>query len=72
MNPLVLMSLTYKMRATTEDPGGPILLTAEPEGWRIKDGRHRAIAALIAGRPDVLAMEHHSCGTTCPSNPSSV
>jgi hypothetical protein len=54
MNPLVLMSLTYHLTATTEDPD-PAEVTPEPDGsWRIYDGRHRAIAAVIAGRPDVL------------------
>lgn len=57
MNPLVLMSLAYHMKAGTEDPE-PIVVTKELEAaWRIHDGRHRAIAAMIAGRPDVLAVE---------------
>jgi len=54
MNTLVLMSLAYRLRSTTEDPE-PIEVTQEDGGWRVHDGRHRAVAALIAGRSDVLA-----------------
>lgn len=55
MNPFVLMSLAYQMRASTKDPA-PIEVTEEPDGtYRVSDGRHRVVAALIAGRPDVLA-----------------
>lgn len=54
MNPLVLMAMAYRLRSTTEDLD-PIEVTADGDGWRIHDGRHRAVAALIAGRPDVLA-----------------
>jgi hypothetical protein len=57
MNPLVLMSLAYRLRSTTEDPP-PVKVTPEPDGsWRIHDGRHRALGAVIAGRPDVLCEE---------------
>jgi len=56
MNPLVLMAMTYRMRSTTEDLE-PIEVTRDGDGWRIHDGRHRAVAALVAGRPDVLAQE---------------
>ena len=56
MNPLVLMAMTYRMRSTTEDLE-PIVVTRDGDGWRIHDGRHRAVSALIAGRPDVLAQE---------------
>jgi hypothetical protein len=54
MNPLVLMSLAYLLKSTTEDPA-PILVARETDGFRVTDGRHRAVAALIAGRSDVLA-----------------
>jgi hypothetical protein len=57
MNPLVLMSMAYHLKAGTEDLD-PIAVTKELDGaWRIHDGRHRALAAMIAGRPDVLAGE---------------
>lgn len=54
MNPLVLMSLAYTLRSSGEDPD-PIVVRAEGPFFRVIDGRHRAIAAIIAGRPDVLA-----------------
>lgn len=55
MNVLVLMSLAYLLKSTTEDPE-PVIVEAEDNGFRISDGRHRAVAALIAGRPDVLCV----------------
>jgi hypothetical protein len=54
MNPYVLMSLAYLLRSTTEDPP-PIHVTREGDYYRIHDGRHRFVAAVLAGRPDVLA-----------------
>lgn len=54
MNALLLLHLAYELRATTIDHD-PIEVTEERPGWRIHDGRHRAVAALIAGRSDVLA-----------------
>ncbi len=56
MDVLTLLSLAALLRKTTEDPE-PVLVQREQSHWRISDGRHRAIAALIAGRPDVLAHE---------------
>lgn len=56
MNPLVLMSLVYMLRSSTKDPE-PIVVRAEGENYRILDGRHRAMAAIIAGRQNVLAIE---------------
>lgn len=56
MNYLQVGHFAYLLRSTTEDLD-PILVQALPDGsYRITDGRHRAIAALIAGRPDVLAI----------------
>jgi hypothetical protein len=52
MDVLVLMSLAAGLRKTSEDPA-PITVTREPGGWRVADGRHRAVAAMIAGRRDV-------------------
>jgi hypothetical protein len=54
MNPLVLMSLTYMLRGTSNDPE-PIRVYRDGDMWRVHDGRHRSMAAQIAGRPDVLA-----------------
>lgn len=57
MDVLVLMSLAAMMRKTTEDP--PPIRVSELNGgnWRVEDGRHRFFGAVIAGRPDVLAVE---------------
>lgn len=55
MNPFVLMSLAYQMRASTADPE-PVQVTRDGDGWRVHDGRHRVLAAVIAGRPDVLSV----------------
>lgn len=49
------MSLTYMLRSNVNDPE-PIVVKQEGENFRIMDGRHRAVAAMIAGRPDVLAV----------------
>jgi len=56
MDVLTLLSLAALLRKTTEDPE-PVSVRREQSHWRISDGRHRAIAALIAGRTDVLAEE---------------
>jgi hypothetical protein len=56
MDVLTLLSLTALLHKTTEDPE-PVTVQREQSHWRITDGRHRAIAALIAGRSDVLARE---------------
>jgi len=57
MNPFVLMSLAYLMLSTSEDPD-PVEVTREPDGnWRVHDGRHRVVAAMLAGRRDVLCRE---------------
>ena len=56
MDVLTLFSLAALLHKTTEDPE-PVSVQRERSHWRITDGRHRAIAALIAGRSDVLAQE---------------
>lgn len=56
MNALRLMALAYRMRGTTSEVEGPITVRPEAGGWRVVDGRHRFLAAVIAGRPDVLAV----------------
>jgi hypothetical protein len=55
MNPLVVMSLAYLYRSTTEDVA-PIVVRREGEHYRITDGRHRYFASVIAGRRRVLAV----------------
>src|SRR5215207_5679918 len=49
MNPFVLMSLAYLYRSSNED-AEPILVEYAANGlYEIKDGRHRAVASMIAG-----------------------
>jgi hypothetical protein len=56
MNPLKLMAFAYEARSGNEDRD-PIIVEALGDGsFRIEDGRHRAVACLIAGRRDVLAQ----------------
>lgn len=55
-NPLVLMSLAYAMRTTTWEPE-PIEVRREGQFLRIVDGRHRFMAAVIAGRSSVPYVE---------------
>lgn len=54
LNPFVLMSIAYVLRSSVDDVE-PIVVKPEGENFRIMDGRHRAVAAMIAGRSDVLA-----------------
>lgn len=54
-NYLVIASLTYFYRGSNED-AQPIEVTKEGDYWRIKDGRHRAIGSMVAGRKTVLAI----------------
>lgn len=55
MNVLVVMSLTYFYRSGVVDTT-PIVVRREGDNYRILDGRHRAVASMIAGRPTVLAV----------------
>jgi len=52
----VIGGLLKMLRTTCEDPP-PILVERDGDGWRVLDGRHRYFGAVIAGRPDVLAVE---------------
>jgi hypothetical protein len=55
MNYLKIGFYVYELRATTKDHE-PIAVRPCGDGsYRITDGRHRAISALVAGRRDVLA-----------------
>lgn len=56
MDPCILLGLVPLMRKTAEDHD-PILVRPDGDLWEIQDGRHRFMAAVIAGRPDVLAEE---------------
>jgi ParB-like chromosome segregation protein Spo0J len=54
-NPLVLMSLAYTLRSSGDDPAPVSVRPIDGTGlYRVIDGRHRFMAAVVAGRPDVL------------------
>ena len=54
MNPLVLLSLAYRLRSSTEDVE-PITVRATSDNvFQVVDGRHRFVAHVIAGRSEVL------------------
>lgn len=55
MNPFVLMSLAYLMRSTNEDVEPIIVQRESLSVYRIVDGRHRAVAAMMAGRKYIAA-----------------
>jgi len=55
MNLLVVAVLVQLMRCSTDDPD-PALVVPDGDGWRVTDGRHRYVAALMAGRPDLLCV----------------
>lgn len=55
LNPYVLLGLVPLYRNSNEDTV-PITVTAEGVYWRVADGRHRAIASMMAGRKHVLAL----------------
>lgn len=61
MNPFVLMSLAYLYRAGNEHTT-PIRVTRCGDLYRITDGRHRAVASMIAGRKTVLAKIKEGAG----------
>jgi hypothetical protein len=54
LDPFLLISMAHWLRATTQD-SDPIKVKREGELYRVIDGRHRVVGALIAGRHDVLA-----------------
>lgn len=54
MNYLVIASLAYRLRSTTEDVE-PVTLARAGKHYRIIDGRHRFVAHHIAGRQRILA-----------------
>lgn len=59
MNPYRLLGLVPLLKETTQDHE-PITVRPLPGGsWRVVDGRHRFLASIIAGRPDVLCELDH-------------
>jgi hypothetical protein len=59
MNAFVLMGMVPLLRGSALDHDPILVTTACPDcGTRtVLDGRHRWIAAVVAGRHDVLALE---------------
>lgn len=59
MDYAVIGGMLKRLRTTCED-WDPVLVRAHTEApWLLLDGRHRFFASVIAGRPDVLAIEEH-------------
>lgn len=56
MNPWVLMSLACAMRQTHDPVGPPVTVAREGDLLRIVDGRHRVVAAIMAGREFISAV----------------
>lgn len=59
MNPFVLMGMVPLLKGSTEDHDPIEVAPSEccSSGcWVVHDGRHRWIASVIAGRPDVLSV----------------
>lgn len=54
LNPLLLFSLAYRLRSTTDDVTPAIVRANGPEDYTVLDGRHRFLAAVIAGRHELL------------------
>ncbi len=64
MDPCVLLGMVPPLRGSHFDHD-PILVRWDPATYiyTILDGRHRFVAALIAGRSDILAMEENADAT---------
>jgi hypothetical protein len=56
MNPLMLMHLAYLLRSSNDHHVDPIEVWRDGANYRIKDGRHRFMAHVIAGRQTVPAV----------------
>jgi hypothetical protein len=56
MDIAIVAVLAARLRKTAKD-WEPIYVRREGAYWRVMDGRHRFFASVIAGRPDVLAVE---------------
>lgn len=56
MNPLLLSHLTYILRSRNDHEVPPIEVWRDGSNYRIKDGRHRFFAHVIAGRQTVSAV----------------
>jgi hypothetical protein len=58
MDIYTLASLTKWYRCAN-DHTTPITVTTEGDYYRLNDGRHRAVASMMAGRKQVLAEVQH-------------
>ena len=56
-NFLKIGAYAHLLRGTTEDLEPVVVAFEAKESWRLVDGRHRYLAAVIAGRPDVLCVQ---------------
>ena len=68
MNYLVIASLTYMLRSTTDD-APPVVLARAGKHYRIVDGRHRFVAHHIAGRQRILARIQDTPPAPTPTKP---
>lgn len=57
LNVLTLMAITAVLR-NSHHPVEPVLVRKEDGHWLLVDGRHRYMAALIAGRESIACKEH--------------
>jgi hypothetical protein len=65
----VLFSLAHMYRSTSDD-APPVEVRDLGNGyWRVLDGRHRYLASVIAGRPDLLATVEAATPSTPPKEP---
>jgi hypothetical protein len=54
MNYMLVGVLSYKLRTSLDDLP-PIEVKRVGDCFQVVDGRHRVVAHMIAGRPDILA-----------------
>jgi uncharacterized ParB-like nuclease family protein len=65
----VPFSLAHMYRSTSGD-APPVEVRDLGNGyWRVLDGRHRYLASVIAGRPDLLATVEAATPSTPPKEP---
>lgn len=57
MNLAVVAAMIPRLRKTAKDWEPIVVRRIDDEAYRVMDGRHRFFASVLAGRPDVLAVE---------------
>jgi hypothetical protein len=65
----VLASLVLLYRHTSDDAPPAAVRDLGNGYWRVLDGRHRFLASVIAGRPDLLATVEAATPSTPPKEP---